>query len=121
MASQILAPGITAANATDVTIAAGATGTVALYTELNDNLLLSEGNGGGNLLLDDGFVLLLAQQVGGIAAGETLAILLKDPLGTYGPTGLFLNADVPFVTLGPGIWRVSRPVTTTAIGVQSDA
>ncbi len=120
MPSEILAPGKSAAVSSDVTIAASATGTVAIYTALNDKLDLPSG---GSLLLPDGvsFFLLPDQKGGDIPHDLRFPINLKDPLGTYGPTGLQLRSTEPFKVLGPGTWQVERPVTDVSIGVQSDA
>jgi len=121
MPAQILAPGTTAALSTDVTIAAGSTGTVALFTAQNDGLDLPVANGGGNFLLPDGVSkLLLAQQLGGGIPHTThCPINLKDPDGNYGPSGLQLTGLELFKVLGPGVWQVERPAGV-ALGVQSD-
>ncbi len=123
MPSEILAPGKTVGVSSDVAIAAGSTGTVALYTALNDHLELPQANGGGAFLLPDGVsTLLLPNQVGGdIPHTLRFPINLKDPLGSYQPSGLQLRSTEPFKELGPGTWQVARPVTTVAIGVQKDA
>ncbi len=122
MPIKILAPGTTAATSSDVVIVPGETGTVSLYTSLNDALMLPQANGGGFLLLPDGSSkLLLPSQVGGdIDHKVRFQITLKDPLGTYQPSGLQLRSTEPFKELGPGTWQVGRPAIDIAIGVQKD-
>ena len=119
MPSEILAPGKSAAVSSDVTIAASATGTVAIYTALNDKFDLPSG---GSLLLPDGvsFFLLPDQKGGDIPHDLRFPINLKDPLGTYGPSGLQLTGSGPFKTLGPGVWQVARPELDISMGIQSD-
>ncbi len=119
MPSEILAPAKTAAVSSDVTIAASATGTVAIYTAFNDYLHLPLG---GHLLLPDGtsFFLLPDQTGGDIPSDVYFPINLKDPLGSYGPSGMQLTGNKPFKTLGPGVWQVARPELDISMGIQSD-
>ena len=123
MASEILAPTTAAGNSTDVTIAAGSTNTVALFSSDDDNLKLSAiGTLHGDLLLVDGVsVLLLAVQIGDAIPHDVFCkINLKDPSGGYRHSGLTLKGSNPFETLGPGIWQVEKPETSVKIGVQSE-
>ena len=123
MVAQVLAPALAAGNSTDVTIAAGSTNTVALYGAVDDNLRLSDsGTVHGNLLLVDGVsVLLLAAQAGDMIPNDVVCpINLKDPIGEYRYSGLNVKGSQPFKTLGPGIWRVEKPLTSIKIGVQSE-
>lgn len=121
MVSQVLAPATAAGVSSDVTVAAGSTNTVAMYTSLNDDFLLPIGSESHFLLPDGVSVLLLPSQAGGgFRSDEVCLIELKDPVGTYGPSGMILKSSEPFKTLGPGIWRVSKPVTTSAVGIQSE-
>lgn len=103
--AQILAPGTTAANSTDVTVAAGAVVTLSLYTAAG----------------------------GPVPAGVTCVITKTNPSATYTETGDVLSSTASSVTgrgrvaqslTGPGVFRVERPslagITTTGVGVASD-
>lgn len=105
-AVQILAPGTTAANSTDVVVAAGATVTVSLYTAAG----------------------------GALPSGVTCLITKTNPSATYSETGQVLSSVPSSVTgesrtaralVGPGTYRIERPslvgVTTTNVGVASDS
>lgn len=119
MPSQVLAAGTTAASSSDITVTSYTT--VALFRPIDDNLILEE-DPDADLLLEDGSILLLEEQGGdSIAISDYLEIKIKDPNGAYNPTGIFLKSHQPAMILGPGVWRVDRPVTTTPIGVQTDA
>ena len=123
MVAQVLAPQTAAGNSSDVTVTAGSTNTVALYGSVDDNLKLSAtGSLFGDLLKVDGAsLLLLASQAGDvIPSSVTCLIMLKDPAGEYRHSGLLLKGSHPFQTLGPGIWRVKKPITSVKIGVQSE-
>jgi hypothetical protein len=93
MPTQILAPATSAGNSTDVTVTAAAPVTVGLYTA-----------------------------AGGSVSGEiTAPITRKNPSGTYAPIGESLSGARPNLTItGPGVYRVEKPATSIAVGVQSD-
>lgn len=103
--TQILAPNTTAANSSDVTVAAGAFVTLSLYTAAG----------------------------GDIPWGVTCKITKTNPSATYSVTGSMLSSVPNSVTgeartavtlQGPGVFRVERPdisaVTSTSVGVAQD-
>ena len=93
MPTEVLAKGTTEANSTDITVAAG--------TPINVGLFRADEKE--------------------IEDHVQFPIYRKDPDGNYQPTGLTLYKYEPNVTLiGPGVYRVSRPVCTVATGIQTD-
>ena len=117
MPTQVLAPGTTAASSSDITVTSSAT--VAMYRPLDDSLLLEDGL--GDLLTEGGDVILFETQSGDACPiNDYCEIMLKDPVGTYGPTGKFLYSHEPYAVLGPGVWRVDRPAVSIPIGIQQD-
>jgi len=121
MPSSVLTPQTAAGESSDITIAAGSTGTVALYTALDDALLLPDIQGGYFLLPDGVSHLLLPDQEGGdLSPTDAFEIWIKDPLGTYNPTGLWLRSYESMKTLGPGVYQVRKPATAKAVGISAD-
>ena len=117
MVTSVLAVGTTAAASSDIVVTT-TDKIVALYRGDDDNFLLPDGS---NFLLPDGDLLLLPIQSGdSISYHDNFPIEYKDPLGSYNPSGIELNSRRPFYRLGPGTWRVLRPVVTTAVGIQAD-
>lgn len=103
--AQILAPGVTAANSSDVIVAAGAFVTLSLYTAAG----------------------------GALPPGVRCKVTKTNPSATYSETGFVLSSDANSVTGlaqatqvigGPGVFRVERPslsgITTTNVGVAQD-
>lgn len=124
MVTQVLEPTALAATSSDVTIAAGSTNTVAIFQGVTmDNLLLPSGT--DNFLLPAGagsFLLLpTASQSSKVMDKSDYAdIQLKDPDGEYFNSGMQLRHNARFKTLGPGIWRLSKPITPREFGFQSE-
>ena len=120
MPSQILEPTNAAGVSTDVTVAAGSTNTVAMYTTPNsDSLLLPSGD---DFFLPDGtsFLLLSPQASQVYDKSDYAVIQLKDPAGNYHDSGMYLRHNGTFKTLGPGVWRLSKPATPREFGFQSE-
>jgi len=120
MATQIFEPSRNAGNSTDVTIAAGSTNTVAIFVGTSeDNLLLPNLD---DFLLPDGVAkLLLPVQLNEVFTNKDYAsIQLKAPDGTYFDSGMYLRGNALFKTLGPGVWRLNKPVTPAEFGFQSE-
>ena len=121
MPASVLTPQTAAGVSSDITIAPGATGTVALYTALNDALRLPDVQGGYFLLPDGVSKLLLPDQYGGgFKPNDVFPINIKDPLGSYQPSGMVLRGHEATKTLGPGVWQCEKPATEMAIGFQAD-
>ena len=125
MPTEVLAPGKTVADSSDITVSGATPVTIALYNALDDNFLLADSHPTykGDFLLPNGVdILLLPTQSGEHTPWDVnLPIFLKDPLGEYNPTGQFLNGRTPTAVLTPGVWRVSRDkVTSVKVGVQKD-
>lgn len=121
MVTEVLAPTVLAGDSSDITIATGSTNTVAMYTGTGQsNLLLPDGV--SNFLLPGGTdrLLLPTQVVHEFSRNDYATIKLKDPTGEYQPSGMVLRKNAIFKTLGPGIWRVSKLVTPTEFGIQSE-
>jgi hypothetical protein len=121
MVSAVLTPRQVAGNSTDVTVAVGATNTVAMYQGTSvDNLLLP--NGVDNFLLPGGsdFLLLSPQGDNILSKLDWVDIQLKDPDGAYQSSGLTLRHNARWKTLGPGVWRLAKPATPNEVGLQSE-
>ena len=121
MVTEVLEPTLAAGNSTDITIAAGSTNTVAIFQGISaDNLKLP--NGVDDFLLPDAssFLLLSPQSEQTLNKNDWADIQLKDPDGEYFPSGLQLRHNGLFKTLGPGVWRLSKPATPHEFGFQSE-
>lgn len=124
MVTQVMEPTALAGTSSDITIAAGSTNTVAMFVgDSLDNLKLP--NGIDDFLLPAGagsFLLLpdLSQSDKQMTKSDYATIQLKDPDGAYFDSGMSLRHNARFKTLGPGIWRLSKPVTPREFGFQSE-
>lgn len=124
MVTEVLTPTALAGSSSDITIAAGSTNTVAIFQgDSLDNLLLPSGT--DNFLLPAGagsFLILGAgSQASKVMTKKDYALIeLKDPDGIYFDSGMSLRHNARFKTLGPGVWRVTKPVTPREFGIQSE-
>jgi hypothetical protein len=92
MATEILAVGTSAANSSEVTVAAGAPVTVSLKDVAG---------------------------VGAVPPSALMTINLKDDDGAFFEVGR-LTAQIPATVLvGPGVYRLSRPAGNSACGAFS--
>lgn len=94
----VLAPTVDASkNATPITVAAGSTATVGLYTAA----------GGGTGL-----------------STERISITHLNPSGTYTDSGYALggisDVSTSTVVLPAGVWNIDKPYTAVAVGVMVD-
>lgn len=93
MPTALIAPTTAAANSTDVTLAAGQEANLGLYTAAG----------------------------GPVPAGVVATIARRNPSGTYDHTGNILTSQKPNAVLsGAGIYRIQKPATDVAIGVNQD-
>ena len=121
MPSSILAPTALAGTSTDITITAGSTNTVAMYQGLSTDIFMLPSGTDAFLLPGGADNLLLSPQASKKMNKDDYGIIqLKDPDGEYFNSGMYLRHNGRFKTLGPGVWRVSKPVTTREIGFQSE-
>lgn len=121
MPSEVLAPGTSEADSSDITVSGATLVNIGLYLAVDDGLEFSDGS--GRLLLPSGDLFLLPDQVGdAIPFGIEMPIKRKDPTGEYNITNLVLDGRTPNHLVGPGTYHVHRPEIFTGekIGVQKD-
>lgn len=92
MPTALLAPATAAANSADFTVTTAGIN-VGLYTADGSSI-------GGDVVV---------------------AIKRKNPSGTYNDTGVVIKGGAGNQVIhGPGVYRAEKPVTSAAIGVQTD-
>lgn len=95
MPTNAIAPQTAAANSADITVAAGVPVTLGVMTAVGGTAPFTE--------------------------DEYMPVRRKNASGTYDDTGLTLSPKSLQVSLSsPGVYRVEKPVTRAALGVNQD-